>query len=251
MDLPARSAAKGERAASQTLRAQLMLRSLIIGGKLRPGERVSELQMVDRLGVSRTPVRAALIHLEHENLVEALPTGGYAVKELAEPEILVSIEIRGTLEGLAARMAAERGAAPQLIAAAREALDLIDAVVEPVARPVNLEHYVNYNARFHDLIVEMAGSDTLARQIERASVLPFASPSALVLLEPDSVETYQALLMSQLQHRTVLAAVELRQGTRAEAMMREHARTAHSNLQRALAAGRKLAELAVVELGGR
>ena len=90
-DISALSAVRGERAASQTLRAQLMLRSLIIGGELKPGERVSELQMVDRLGVSRTPVRAALIHLEHENLVEALPSGGYAVKELSEPEILVAI----------------------------------------------------------------------------------------------------------------------------------------------------------------
>ncbi|MDR3374890.1 MAG: GntR family transcriptional regulator [Ancalomicrobiaceae bacterium] len=225
-----------------------MLRSLIIGGELKPGERVSELQMVDRLGVSRTPVRAALIHLEHENLVEALPSGGYAVKELSEPEILVAIEIRGTLEGLAARMAAERGAPADLIAAAHVVLEEIDRIVLPGPRPNGLERYVRHNARFHDLIVDMAGSDTLARQIERAAVLPFASPSALVPMEPGSVETHQSLLLSQFQHRIVLQAIELRQGARAEAMMREHARTAHCNLRRALIAGRKLAELAVASL---
>ena len=61
----------GEKTQSQTLKAQLALRELILSGALAPGERIAELAMVDRLGLSRTPLRAALIRLEQEGL-----TGG-------------------------------------------------------------------------------------------------------------------------------------------------------------------------------
>jgi len=99
----------GDRSVSQTLKALLALRELVLRGELRPGERVSELQMVERLGVSRTPVRMALVRLEEEGLLDAIPSGGFAVKAFSEREVLEAIEIRGTLEGLAARLAAERG----------------------------------------------------------------------------------------------------------------------------------------------
>ena len=90
---------------SQTLAALLRLRDLILEGGLAPGERLSELAVVERLGVSRTPVRAALARLEHEGLVEALPGGGYAVREFSRADVNDAIEIRGVLEGLAARLA--------------------------------------------------------------------------------------------------------------------------------------------------
>ena len=98
-----------ERSASQTVKAQLALRDLVVAGELEPGERVSELQMVERLGVSRTPVRMALVRLEEEGLLEAIPSGGLRRPAFSEREVFEAIEIRGTLEGLAARLAAERG----------------------------------------------------------------------------------------------------------------------------------------------
>ncbi len=81
----------------------------ILSGILRPGERISELQAVETTGASRTPVRMALVRLEEEGLLEAIPSGGFTVKAFSERDILDSIELRGTLEGLAARFAAERG----------------------------------------------------------------------------------------------------------------------------------------------
>ena len=98
-----------DRAVSQTVRAQLALRDLILSGRLRPSERISELQAVETTGVSRTPVRMALVRLEEEGLLEAIPSGGFMVKAFTERDILDSIELRGALEGLAARFAAERG----------------------------------------------------------------------------------------------------------------------------------------------
>ena len=67
-----------ERSVSQTVRAQLALRDMILSGRLRPGERISELQAVDVTGVSRTPVRLALVRLEDEGLVQrqACPEDG-------------------------------------------------------------------------------------------------------------------------------------------------------------------------------
>ena len=112
---------------SQTVKAQLALRELILGGELRPGARIAELWLVERLSVSRTPVRLALVRLAEEGLLDALPSGGYGVKDFSESDIHDAIEVRGTIEGLAARFAAERGVSPVLITEARECLDRIDA----------------------------------------------------------------------------------------------------------------------------
>jgi GntR family transcriptional regulator of vanillate catabolism len=223
----------GDRSPSQTVRAQLALRELVLRGELRPGERVSELQMVDRLGVSRTPVRMALVRLEEEGLLEAIPSGGFAVKAFTEREVLEAIEIRGTLEGLAVRLAAERGVGVADVQAAEAGLDAIDEVVRRDAEEVDISRYVELNAQFHALLVDLAGSHALARQIERASALPFASPSALVPVQSRSPESLHILTVAQDQHRCVLVAIERREGARAEAIMREHARIAHRNLERA------------------
>src|SRR5215218_10502661 len=94
---------------SQTDRALLQLREMLLEGEFKPGERLAELQLVERLGVSRTPVRLALASLEHEGLVQALDGGGYVVREFTRRDIDDAIELRGVLEGTAARLAAERG----------------------------------------------------------------------------------------------------------------------------------------------
>ena len=225
--------AAGDRSASQTLKAQIALRELVLRGELSPGDRVSELQMVERLGVSRTPVRTALAKLQDEGLLEPIPSGGFAVKSFTEREVFEAIEIRGTLEGLGARLAAERGVSPSALGEGVKILDAIDEVVRPETLDVDLSAYVELNAAFHALLTELSGSGALARQIERASALPFASPSALVLVQSRSPEAHRILLLAQDHHHCVLSAIERREGARAEAIMREHARIAHRNLERA------------------
>src|SRR6201996_5270417 len=117
------------RGASQTVRALLSMRELLLSGELAAGQRVSEIWAVDRLGVSRTPVRAALARLEEEGFLEALPGGGYAVKTFTEQDAFDAIEIRGALEGLAARLAAERGVDEKRLKAMDAILAEIDALV--------------------------------------------------------------------------------------------------------------------------
>jgi GntR family transcriptional regulator, vanillate catabolism transcriptional regulator len=226
----------GERSTSQTVKAQLALRDLVLEGKLRPGERVSELQMVERLGVSRTPVRTALVRLAEEGLLESIPSGGFAVRAFSEREVFEAIEIRGTLEGLAARLAAERGVSSEELDRISGCLDAIDAVVLGRKPTVDdISRYIELNAQFHALIVAMSGSHALGRQLDRASALPFASPSAFVQVQSASPEAQYILTVAQDQHRCVVNAIERRESGRAEALMREHARLAHRNLERAFA----------------
>src|SRR5437764_179908 len=79
---------------SQAVKAQLRLREMILAGELPGGERIAELVLVEKLGVSRTPIRAALTRLEHEGLLQALPNGGYAVRTFSERDGSDAIERR-------------------------------------------------------------------------------------------------------------------------------------------------------------
>ena len=116
------SPANDNPAHSQAVRAQMRLREMILAAELPAGARIAELTLVDKLGVSRTPIRTALMKLEQEGLLESLTNGGYAVRTFTERDVSDAIELRGTLEGLAARLAAERGCAPVLLVEARECL---------------------------------------------------------------------------------------------------------------------------------
>ena len=224
-----------ERSVSQTVRAQLALRDQILSGSLRPGERISELQAVETTGVSRTPVRMALVRLEEEGLLEAIPSGGFMVKGFSERDILDSIELRGTLEGLAARFAAKRGVSARDLAPLKENLAELDALVNQERVSVEaFSVYVTLNARFHALLTELSRSAPVIRQIDRASALPFASPSGFVMAQSALPEAHQILMIAQEHHRVVVDAIENREGARAEAIMREHARLAARNLRLAL-----------------
>lgn len=229
------SADPADASASQAVKAQLWLRELILAGELAGGARIAELAIVERLGVSRTPIRAALMRLEQEGLLEVLPSGGYAVRTFSEGDVCDAIEVRGTIEGLAVRFAAERGAPDLLLQKARACLERIDAVLaQPALDEEAFTRYVKLNQTFHNLLSEMAGSDLIARELDRVVRLPFASPSAFVVTRAHSPQARDMLIVAQDQHRQVLAAIEQREGARAESIMREHARIARRNLRDAM-----------------
>ena len=224
-----------EAGTSQAVKAQLRLREMILAGELPGGARIAELTIVEKLGVSRTPIRAALMRLEQEGLLDALPNGGYAVRTFSERDVSEAIELRGTLEGLAARLAAERGVAPALLAAARQCLDRIDGVLsQPALDDEAFSAYVALNEQFHIVLGSMAGSPVVTRELERVVSLPFASPSGFVVQQANSPQARDMLIVAQDQHRQVLDAIAAREGSRAEAIMREHSRIAQRNLREAL-----------------
>lgn len=215
---------------SQSLDALLKLRDLILNGDLAPGERVSELPLVERLGVSRTPVRLALVRLEHEGLLEALRGGGYVVKAFGYDEIVDAIELRGVLEGTAARLASERLGRRSELDALRTCLRQLDAVVHPSSGAEGFTSYVALNERFHRLLLALAKSAALERAVDHATALPFASPSAFFFAQSELPRSREMLIVAQDQHRTIVEAIENREGARAEALAREHARLARRNL---------------------
>ena len=224
-----------EGSSSQTVNALLKLREFILGGEVKAGERMSELLLVERLGVSRTPIRAALVRLEQEGLLQALPSGGFVVSAFNERDIHAAIEIRGTLEGLAARLAAERGVARADLDDLKHCLSGLDALVFEGGLTVDsFSGYVELNEQFHRTIIDLADSAVLSRQIARAVTLPFASASAFVMVQARLPEAQIMFTVAQDHHRCIVRAIEAREGQRAEALMREHARLARRNLELAL-----------------
>jgi GntR family transcriptional regulator of vanillate catabolism len=233
---------RGDR--SQRLRAVLRLRELILDGELPAGARIAEIPLAERLGLSRTPLRLALAQLEHEGLVEALPGGGFAVRAFALRDVTDALELRGTLEGLAARLAAERLEQSPELEALYGCVGQLNAVLRHERLSVaEFERYVTLNERFHELLVTLARSGVLLEAIRHANAKPFASPSAFVRVQAELPESHEILHAAQEQHREILAAIEARDGERAEALTREHARLAGSNLDVALASHGALARL--------
>lgn len=228
----------GDRSAPQTVRALLGLRELILRGELAPGERISELAMVDRLGVSRTPLRAALIRLESEGLLEAIPNGGFAVRGFTVSDVFAAMEIRGAIEGLAARFAAERRLTAEALAPASECLGQIDRLIEGGGDA--FPAYVALNERFHALLKEFSGSAVIQMQLERANAHPFASPDAFVQVQASLPDASSILVVAQYQHRCVLEAIGAGDGGTAETVMRQHARLAQRNLRTAIENHRSL-----------
>ncbi|MBV9418053.1 MAG: GntR family transcriptional regulator [Solirubrobacterales bacterium] len=211
-------------------RALLSLREQLLSGEFKPGDRMSELRLVDRLGVSRTPLRLALASLEHEGLLRSLPGGGYVVREFTRADIRDAIELRGVLEGTAARFAAERGASRRDIRALRSINDSVEPLVH-LADYESFERYVALNEVFHARLLKMADSPLLERTLEGVLSLPFASPSALVLQHAQLPESREILIIAHRQHLWLVDAIERREGARADSIAREHARLSLTNLE--------------------
>ena len=215
---------------TQITRALLRLRELILSGEFRPGDKLSELPLVERLGVSRTPLRLALAELEHEGLLHRRPGGGYAVHEFTLKDIADAIELRGVLEGTAARFVAERGVSARELRALRSINDSIAQLVHRHDYP-SFARYLELNEAFHARLLKAARSPVLERALEGILSLPFAGPSAFVLAEAELPQSRTILVIAHRHHAGMIEAIENRQGGRAESLSREHARIALTNLE--------------------
>ena len=210
-------------------KALIGLRGLVMSGEFEPGSRLPEVALSERLEISRTPLRQAMDRLVAEGLLERIETGGCRVASFDFADVMDAIELRGVIEGTAARLAAERGVSNAQLIAARSVLSAIDAIVAGV-KSVDLDRYARLNAEFHALLARMAGSAIVLREIDRINRLPMAGPSAFLSVQEHVPDFFASLTRAQEQHHAILDAIEAREGARAEALMREHARLARSNL---------------------
>jgi GntR family transcriptional regulator of vanillate catabolism len=217
---------------SQTLRALLQMRELLLRGEFRSGERIREIPLAARLHVSRTPLRLVLGRLEEEGLVQARPTGGFVAAEFSVRDIHDGIEIRGALEGTAARLAAERVARPDELAPIRDCLVKIDRLLHRwTSGTDSLARYITLNEQFHAMLVDLAKSAMVRRAVDRAVALPFASPNAFLMGHAQKKEGRDIVRISQMHHRAIVDAIVNREPARAEAMAREHSRLARTSLE--------------------
>ncbi|MFC3607272.1 GntR family transcriptional regulator [Stutzerimonas tarimensis] len=202
----------------------ITLRKMIASGELPAGERLAEIPTAEALGVSRTPVRIAFRTLEQEGLLSKAGARGYVVRAVSADEIAGAVEIRGVLEGLAARQAAERGLSSATRAALQECLDQGDALfAKGYVTEEDLEVYHDLNLRFHQLLLAASGNPAIAETLARHAALPFASVSALAVNLNDLAREYRRFNFAHMQHHTVVDALVHGQGARAESIMREHA----------------------------
>jgi GntR family transcriptional regulator of vanillate catabolism len=218
-------------AASQTERAVLALREIILRGDFAGGQRLTELALVARLGASRTPIRHALNRLAHEGLLEALPAGGFSVRRFTLDDVWDAIEIRGALEGIAARLAAQRYRRSSELSRLRARCAEMESI--GVNKVADFVRYLEINQSFHTELWRLARSPILLRSLEAITALPFVSPGALVFGVAEQVVDQRVRPIALEHHRSIVEAIEERDGARAESVAREHSRIARNNLMRA------------------
>ena len=138
------------------------LRQAIIGGDFAPGQRLVEEELAGHLGVTRASVRAALIDLTAEDLVERIPNRGARVRVVTLDEAIAITECRMVLEGLCAAKAAERVTQAQ----AGQLRELGEALKQAVADSETLK-YSALNSELHRLVRDISGQDVAAGLLER------------------------------------------------------------------------------------
>lgn len=161
------------------------LREAIIIGELRPGERLMEVQLAEKMGVSRTPVREAIRKLELEGLVNMLPRKGAHVAELSAKDIVDVLEVRSSLDGLATSLSAERISDEEI----RELKHIHNQFTNYVEKE-NIQGAIKKDVEFHEVIYRASRNDKLIQiasnlreQVQRFRVIylkDFSSPRELI-----------------------------------------------------------------------
>ncbi len=147
--------------ASTAERAADMLRARIASGALAPGERLVELEISRELGVSRSPIREALLRLSEEGLVKLLPYRGAIVAPLHRERLLELLEFRLALERFAIEKLIQGGDAGALASLRGHVIEISDAI-----RSGDMRGAVDADMRTHRAIVDFAGNALLSRAYE-------------------------------------------------------------------------------------
>lgn len=231
-DLPAlRAALPIIQKAAAPLRRQVLeeLRQSIIAGRLAPGARLIERELIAMMGVSRTVIREALRQLESEGLIAIIPNKGPVVRELTLDEAKDLYSIRAVLEGLAARLFAENAGDEQL----KKLEQALNATGKAYDRGVP-EEILEAKNRFYDVLFEGAGSETLSSMIGTLHVRIWRW-RALGLSHPQSSMERSKESMQGL--RGMLTAIKARDAGLAERAIRAEVTKAAAEVTRLLGSG--------------
>lgn len=206
------------------------LRQALLDGRYPPGSRLNEVHLSQQLEVSRTPVRAALHVLAGEGLLRYHANKGFVVREFPLSELIVAYEMRALAEGLAARLAAERGLSDESRRTLEQALAQGDAVLSRrLSREAQRAAYATLNETFHATIHAAAKSDLLNNVVRTCQRMPQAAAHNVMAFElADVRERHKA-------HHQIYVAILGREGQQAEMLMRAHVLSVKMSIMRTLA----------------
>lgn len=208
------------------------IRNDIIHGVYAAGERLSEAQLCETHGVSRTPVRLALRILEREGVIARGEGRGYTIQTPTISDIRQAVQVRGHLESLGARLLAmSPGRADSLLDMER-AIDTMDAMINSgrLDEP-NIRQMQGGNELFHSTIVKNCGNKYIGYACKQLSHLPMLATGTMVfdrtiLQSDDQMERgLFRLRIGNAQHKVIFEAVRKGDPVRAQNMMSEHAHT--------------------------
>jgi len=201
------------------------LRDAVLAGNYDPGVAIREQAVAESQGVSRTLARLAMGALEREGLLTHEPNRGFRVRAFSVDEVADAIEVRGELEALAARQAAERGIPEDLERHLRDTLAEAAALMESLARGDEeaRTRWIQLNVQFHHGIVEASANRAIMPVLDSVSRIPLAGPQAIVFTSTMTETVMAQVRAAHSDHEQILDAIVLRQGTRAASLIREHA----------------------------
>lgn len=187
------------------------LRQAILKGELKPGERLLELHLADRLGVSRTPIREAIRMLELEGLVLMIPRRGAEVAKISHKNLQDTLEVRGALEELATDLACQRISDEEL----RELSAAEDHFQKVVKNGGSEIEIAEADEAYHDIIYKASGNEKLVQMINNLREQMYR-----YRLEYIKDEAKRGVLVHE--HEEILQAIRIRDLIRAKTLMKEH-----------------------------
>lgn len=140
------------------------LRQAILTGELKPGERLMEIHLANRLGVSRTPIREAIRKLELEGLVTMIPRRGAEVSQITEKSMNDVLEVRRALDALCAELACDRISEEEL-----EELGKACTAFEQAVKTKDIKKVAQADVALHDIIVRATGNRRLIQLVNNLS----------------------------------------------------------------------------------
>jgi DNA-binding GntR family transcriptional regulator len=188
-----------------------LIRAAIIDGRLEPNQPLREVDLARQLGTSRTPIREALLVLESEGLIEAVPNRGAIVRSYTGEDLRELYTLRAVLEGHGARCAAGRITEDELQALQ----DNCTRYAELQSTDERLPDLVQENFGFHGIILTAAGSARLTAMVEQVRTLPLIYQSYMEYSEDNRRTALQ-------HHLGILEALRQRDAERAGKRMEKH-----------------------------
>ena len=204
---------------SQSETAYAQLYAAISDGTFKPGDRLRETDVAERLSLSRTPVREALRTLEADGIIEHRPRLGAVVRTLSHAEVVELYEMRIVLERTAAEMAAKHAALAEI--------DELNALNETLSSTKDPRKAAQVNQHFHQCIY-LSGRNRFLMEAARAL------NNALMLLGPTTLDDDARISTVTRQHQNIIDAIEARDEEGAGAAAEAHLETSLRHRLRAM-----------------